>query len=218
MHVANFAESARYRAAEPARGGADTSSSPCRACGRSSIPASPSRMKEGTVARPARLQAGDRARPQGQRPTSWRASRCRPGAAARAIGDWLVLKNIRVSMGLDRIRYAATGAAPISPDLISWYWALGIEHVRGLRPDRECGPRHLELSGSHQDRHHRRGGARHRAEAFGAWRDPAARPPHLHGLPQQAGEDRRGAARRLAAHRRRRLSRQRGLSCASPTA
>ena len=45
---------------------------------------------------------------------------------ARAAGDWLVLKNIRVVMGLDRIRYAATGAAPISPDLISWYWALGI--------------------------------------------------------------------------------------------
>jgi long-chain acyl-CoA synthetase len=46
--------------------------------------------------------------------------------AARAVGDWLVLKNIRVILGLDRIRYAATGAAPISPDLIRWYWALGI--------------------------------------------------------------------------------------------
>ena len=47
--------------------------------------------------------------------------------AARAVGDWLVLKNIRTMMGLDRIRYAATGAAPISPDLIRWYWALGIK-------------------------------------------------------------------------------------------
>ena len=45
---------------------------------------------------------------------------------ARAAGDWLVLKNIRVILGLDRIRYAATGAAPISPDLIRWYWALGV--------------------------------------------------------------------------------------------
>ena len=46
---------------------------------------------------------------------------------ARAIGDWLVLKNIRIIMGLNRIRYGATGAAPISPDLISWYWAIGIK-------------------------------------------------------------------------------------------
>jgi long-chain acyl-CoA synthetase len=46
--------------------------------------------------------------------------------AARAAGNWLVLKNIRVALGLNRIRYAATGAAPISPDLIRWYWALGV--------------------------------------------------------------------------------------------
>jgi long-chain acyl-CoA synthetase len=46
--------------------------------------------------------------------------------AARAAGDWLALKNIRIVLGLDRIRYAVTGAAPISPDLIRWYWALGV--------------------------------------------------------------------------------------------
>jgi long-chain acyl-CoA synthetase len=49
-----------------------------------------------------------------------------PLRAARAVGDWLVVRNIRVMLGLDRIRYAATGAAPISPDLIRWYWALGV--------------------------------------------------------------------------------------------
>jgi long-chain acyl-CoA synthetase len=49
-----------------------------------------------------------------------------PVRAARAVGDWLVLKNIRLALGLNRIRYGATGAAPISPDLIRWYWALGV--------------------------------------------------------------------------------------------
>lgn len=47
--------------------------------------------------------------------------------AARAGADAVALKNIRLMLGLDRIRYAATGAAPISPDLIRWYWALGVK-------------------------------------------------------------------------------------------
>jgi long-chain acyl-CoA synthetase len=47
--------------------------------------------------------------------------------AARAVGNRVALQNIRVILGLDRIRYAATGAAPISPDLIRWYWALGVK-------------------------------------------------------------------------------------------
>ena len=46
--------------------------------------------------------------------------------AARAIADWLVLRNIRIALGLNRIRWAITGAAPISPDLIAWYWAMGV--------------------------------------------------------------------------------------------
>jgi long-chain acyl-CoA synthetase len=46
---------------------------------------------------------------------------------ARAAADWFVLRNVRTLMGLDRLRWAITGAAPISPDLISWYWAMGVK-------------------------------------------------------------------------------------------
>ncbi len=39
--------------------------------------------------------------------------------------DFLVLKNIRILLGIDRCRWLSTAAAPIAPDLINWYWMLG---------------------------------------------------------------------------------------------
>jgi long-chain acyl-CoA synthetase len=39
--------------------------------------------------------------------------------------DFLVLKNIRIMLGIDKCRWLSTAAAPIAPDLIDWYWALG---------------------------------------------------------------------------------------------
>jgi long-chain acyl-CoA synthetase len=41
----------------------------------------------------------------------------------------LVLDNIRKVMGAHRARLLITGAAPISPDLLRWYAALGLEMV-----------------------------------------------------------------------------------------
>jgi len=40
--------------------------------------------------------------------------------------DLLVLNNIKVLLGLDRVRIGLTGAAPISPNLIEWFRALGV--------------------------------------------------------------------------------------------
>jgi long-chain acyl-CoA synthetase len=42
------------------------------------------------------------------------------------LGRWLALDNIRKAIGIHRCRFLATGAAPISPDLIRWYFALGV--------------------------------------------------------------------------------------------
>ncbi len=38
----------------------------------------------------------------------------------------LVLNNVRRALGLNRVHMALTGAAPISPELVKWYCALGV--------------------------------------------------------------------------------------------
>lgn len=47
------------------------------------------------------------------------------------LGRFLVLDNVRRAIGIDKIRWAITGAAPISPELIRWYWALGVPLYEG---------------------------------------------------------------------------------------
>ena len=45
------------------------------------------------------------------------------------VANFFVLDNVKRSIGLHRARGAATGAAPIAPELIRWYLALGIDMV-----------------------------------------------------------------------------------------
>lgn len=42
------------------------------------------------------------------------------------LARWVVLDNIRRMIGMHRVRLGGTGAAPISPELIRWYMALGV--------------------------------------------------------------------------------------------
>lgn len=42
-----------------------------------------------------------------------------------ALANLWILRNIRVLLGIQECRWLSTAAAPISPDLIEWYWALG---------------------------------------------------------------------------------------------
>ncbi len=45
---------------------------------------------------------------------------------AHRIARALVLDNVRKLIGIHRCRFLVTGAAPISPDLVRWYMALGV--------------------------------------------------------------------------------------------
>src|SRR5207249_11305534 len=52
---------------------------------------------------------------------------------------WLVFRNIRRMLGLDRCRLAFTGAAPLAPDLIRWYLALGLDMREVYGQIENCG-------------------------------------------------------------------------------
>jgi long-chain acyl-CoA synthetase len=66
-----------------------------------------------------------------------------PAGAGRRVlyrlADFLVLDNIKRSLGLHRVRGAATGAAPIAPELIKWYLALGIDMREVYGQTENCG-------------------------------------------------------------------------------
>ncbi|MSQ19704.1 MAG: long-chain fatty acid--CoA ligase [Betaproteobacteria bacterium] len=51
----------------------------------------------------------------------------------------LVLSNVRKVIGVDRARILITGAAPISPDLVRWYLALGLEMIEVWGQTESCG-------------------------------------------------------------------------------
>jgi len=52
---------------------------------------------------------------------------------------WLVFRNIRRMIGLDRCHIAFTGAAPIAPDLIRWFLALGLDLREVYGQTENCG-------------------------------------------------------------------------------
>jgi long-chain acyl-CoA synthetase len=78
----------------------------------------------------------------GMRVAAARIAGRRPPIAQRLlyrIADFLVLDNVKRSLGLHRARGAATGAAPIAPDLIRWYMALGLDMREVYGQTENCG-------------------------------------------------------------------------------
>jgi len=62
-----------------------------------------------------------------------------PLRLANQAAYYLVFRNIRRMLGLDRCRLAFTGAAPIAPDLIRWYLALGLDMREVYGQTENCG-------------------------------------------------------------------------------
>ena len=69
--------------------------------------------------------------------------------AGQAVGSWLKLKfqiaqwralnHVRKLIGIHRARFLVTGAAPISPDLVKWYLALGVPMLEVWGMTETCG-------------------------------------------------------------------------------
>ncbi len=51
----------------------------------------------------------------------------------------LALNNVRKMIGIHRARFCVTGAAPISPDLVKWYLALGVPMLEVWGMTETCG-------------------------------------------------------------------------------
>jgi long-chain acyl-CoA synthetase len=66
---------------------------------------------------------------------------------ARALGDLLVYRPLQERLGLRRCRWALTGAAPISADLIRWYHGIGVPVLEGYGQTECTGISHVNMPG-----------------------------------------------------------------------
>ncbi|WP_068300680.1 long-chain fatty acid--CoA ligase [Pararhodobacter sp. CCB-MM2] len=73
-----------------------------------------------------------------------------PGGVALRyrVWDFLVLANLRRMLGMDRITRGLTGAAPISPELLRWYHAIGVPLYEGFGMSETSGVATINLPDS----------------------------------------------------------------------
>ena len=55
------------------------------------------------------------------------------------LARWIALNNVRKLIGIHRSRFLVTGAAPISPELVKWYLALGVPMLEVWGMTESCG-------------------------------------------------------------------------------
>jgi long-chain acyl-CoA synthetase len=72
------------------------------------------------------------------------------GGVARRIADILVLRPLRERLGLGRVRIAVSGAAPIAPELLHWFHAIGVPILEGWGLSESCGISHVNLPNAYR--------------------------------------------------------------------
>jgi long-chain acyl-CoA synthetase len=65
----------------------------------------------------------------------------------RALGNLLVYKPLQERLGLRKVKWALTGAAPISADLIRWYHRIGVPVLEGYGQTECAGISHVNMPG-----------------------------------------------------------------------
>jgi long-chain acyl-CoA synthetase len=61
-------------------------------------------------------------------------------AAARQAADGQLFRSLRERLGLDQVRLAATGAAPIAPEILRFFRAIGVPVLEVYGQTEDCGP------------------------------------------------------------------------------
>jgi long-chain acyl-CoA synthetase len=103
------------------------------------------------------------------------------------LAQWLVLNNVRKLIGIHRARFLVTGAAPISPDLVRWYLALGLPMLEVWGMTETCGASTGVPADKMKPRLHRSGSCVQRSPAGPCnGRDSGARQKRVCGLPEPA--------------------------------
>ena len=137
----------------------------------SSVTIARARIGPACSRRPTRwaIGVGDRVADRVLAGAAGRRRRCGCSSRSRAL---LALDNVRKLIGIHRARFCVTGAAPISPDLVRWYLALGVPMVEVWGMTESCGAVDLHAGGAHQAGHDRPGAAR--TTRSGSTRRPAS--------------------------------------------
>ncbi|NMO21925.1 AMP-binding protein [Pyxidicoccus fallax] len=64
------------------------------------------------------------------------------------VGDLLVYRPLQERLGLRRCRYPISGAAPISPELLTWFDSVGIRIYEGYGQTESAGTSHVNVPGA----------------------------------------------------------------------